>query len=60
MLIKSAANILKALGEIKNPPLGENVKVCPPKTAKDFAKIPNGDYLYALYLYESLGVKCKN
>jgi hypothetical protein len=57
---KSTANVLKAINEVKNPPAKEDVGVCPPKTAKYFEKFKNGEYLYALYRYKSLGVKCKN
>lgn len=56
---KSAANVLKTVNEIKNPPAKETVKVCPPKTPNDFKNLKDGEYLYALYRYESLGVKCK-
>ena len=59
IFLKSLTNIVKAFAEIKNPPVRQTVKVCPPKTSVDFKKLNDGDYLYALYRYESMGVKCK-
>lgn len=59
LFVKSIASVVKTFAEIKNPPPLENVKVCPLKTPKYFSKMPNGEYLYALYRYESLGVKCE-
>ncbi len=59
IFLKSLTNIVKAFAEIKNPPVRQAVKVCPPKSTGDFKKLSDGDYLYALYRYESMGVKCK-
>ena len=56
---KSGANVFKTINEIKNPPAKESVRACPPKNPSDFKKLADGEYLYALYRYESLGVKCK-
>ena len=58
LFLKSAANILKTFNEIKNPPGKEVIVVCPPKTPAYFVKLNDGQYLYALYRYKSLGVKC--
>jgi hypothetical protein len=55
---KSGANVLKTFNEIENPPAKADVKVCPLKTPEDFKGVKDGEYLYALYRYESLGVKC--
>ncbi|MCL4353903.1 hypothetical protein M1349_00335 [Patescibacteria group bacterium] len=59
IFLKSLANVVKVFAEIKNPPSRQTVKVCPSKTINDFKKLNDGDFLYALYRYESMGVKCK-
>lgn len=59
IFLKSLTNIVKVFTEIKNPPTKQTVEVCPPKTVNDFKKLKDGDYLYALYRYESMGIKCK-
>lgn len=59
IFVKSLANIYKAYGEIKNPPTAENIETCPTKNNTYFKGMKNGEYLYALYKYKSLGVKCK-
>lgn len=59
LLVKSLANIVKVINEIKNPPINLHVQVCPPKNENYFKNLKDGDYLYALYRYKSLGVKCK-
>lgn len=59
LLVKSLANIIKVNNEIKNPPVNPNVQPCPPKNENYFKSLKDGGYLYALYRYKSLGVKCK-
>lgn len=59
LLVKSFANIIKVSNEIKNPPVNLNVQTCPPKNENYFKNLKDSGYLYALYRYESLGVKCK-
>lgn len=59
IILKSIVNILKEFTEIKNPPVKISVEICPPKKIGSFKNLANGGYLYALYRYESLGIKCK-
>jgi len=59
LLVKSLANIVKVSNEIKSPPVNLNVQACPSKNKNYFKNLKDSGYLYALYRYESLGVKCK-
>lgn len=59
LLVKSLVNIIKVSNEIKSPPVNLNVQVCPPKNENYFKNLKDAGYLYALYRYKSLGVKCK-
>lgn len=59
MLVKSMANILTVAGEVKSKPVKINIGVCPAKKEGFFSQFKDGGYLFALYRYKSMGVKCK-
>lgn len=59
IFIKNLLNIVKVVQEIKNPPPEEKVQACTVKDINYFKKITNGDYLYALYRYKTLGSECE-
>lgn len=59
IFVKSMLNITKIIQEIKNPPLEIRIQACPIKDINYFQKFRNGNYLYALYRYEALGLKCE-
>lgn len=59
MLVKSIDNILTVVNEIRNKPAKINIKVCPAKNEEYFGQFKDGGYLFALYRYKSMGVKCK-
>jgi hypothetical protein len=58
MLTKSIINAGKLIGEVKNPPQTETIRICPPKKDSYFKKLPDAVYLKVLYNYLSLGKKC--
>ncbi len=56
--VKSMLNFVKFIKELSLKPIIPTVSTCPYKTLKDFQNTPNGEYVYALYRYESMGVVC--
>ena len=56
--VKSALNGIKFVKELSYKPIIFTVSVCPFKTPNDFKNTVNGEYMYALYRYESMGVVC--
>lgn len=59
IFVKSIANMLKFVDEIKNKPAKTNIEVCPIKSEEYFSQFKDREYLFALYKYKSMGVKCK-
>ena len=56
---KSLLNGIKILQELSSNPSKPTIVICPSKTPDDFKHVADGGYLYALYRYEGIGVKCK-
>lgn len=59
LFVKSLTNGLRILKELKRKPTHPNISICPPKSESYFKNLTDGGYLYALYKYESMGIKCK-
>lgn len=59
MLTKSVLNTARISNELFKKPQITNVEICAQKFPEYYINKKDGDYLYALYRYKSLGIKCR-